>query len=848
MSRKRQDGKNGAALVTTLLMVVVLAVAAAAFMQSSMSDRHSSRSVVNLYQAELAAEAGLSEAAGILRRVAARSTNYITGIDTTGGTSRPFVRALKVESGSWVFDGDPVYLDSGVAGAGGVAAAIPLITDTNGKPILETNVAYLDLSSEGSLTNRYAFWTDEAGAKQNVGQWGGGGARGWPTNVAALPLLLAAADASAWPTALALAASNAVIGVRSNTNVNVLVAGAVIPCFPSASRLPSVTSLNALNTSFQARASRYYYTLSNPVSAAAPDGGLKLNLRALQQYLRSPAAASTAQGPGGARCQLVSDLLAPTETAAAAWGGGGLRWLSISGKYSATEQGQIAADIVDYLDDDLVPTTDSATAPNFLGVECIYTNGAIRGHPVISFLGFGMEFTFGDGTAIQIGKLASSRIVSSVGLINPWSAPVPLNEYSLEMEVTLLGESSGLPGDAASYFTNKFTANLAGVTWGAAPNETVPAHGAKLVGGTAHAPIALRTFEAADSPAVAGLVLSNLQYRIDGLRLYFQGAGMPSRVLVGVVQGQPTVDATPSTVSFPAIPAGSAIYPPPPQASGGGFFLTDDPRRAFAPGSYTASEAEAAGTYVQPTDDLRIFSRAEDGFDGMQGTADSVASFTNSAMTNFLGRLAETNFQTVGELGYIWTGRSWQTLNLMDEAGDPREADWNLLDYVVAGRTFVVSGATNAATVMPLALAGLRSAGAVALVADGGFNVNTRKLATVAAVLTNTTNLPAPVGVGAASVFMAQPWSVQASAFGTLAQMDELVDVARRGRKFQRESVVRSLGNIATAQSRMFTVYSLGECQRGDMKVQVVIEADLFVRPDPRTGKFGVEVVRKVYR
>jgi len=62
----RQRRQSGVALVTTMIVVAVLAVVAVAFMQSTSTDRLSSRTVANYYRAQLAAEAGVQSAVAAL--------------------------------------------------------------------------------------------------------------------------------------------------------------------------------------------------------------------------------------------------------------------------------------------------------------------------------------------------------------------------------------------------------------------------------------------------------------------------------------------------------------------------------------------------------------------------------------------------------------------------------------------------------------------------------------------------------------------------------------------------------------------------------------------------------------
>jgi hypothetical protein len=842
MKRYGEKPSSGAVLVVTLLVVVVLAVAVASFMQSVMSDRHASRSVVNYQHAEWAAEAGLAEAVGRLRAVAA-ATNYVTGEETSAAGTRPFIRPLQVEEGSWAFSGEAVYLDSGFAE--GEAAKIPTMLASNGATMVEMGAAYRTLVDDDTSTTRYAFRVREAGARQNLGWWGQAVSQGWPTNAGQLALLRPGLDGQP-PAGLTASVSNAVRSLRSYATSSVTLDGLTVPVVTVSNRLVSPASLNAVNTNLQGRAGRYFFTLSNPVSPLAPDGRLRLNLAALQQYLRGPAAGATAQGPQSARVQLVTDLLNPAEAAEGPWGGGSVAWLATSGKYDEVRQRQITANIIDYLDDDLVPTADSASEPGFLGVESRTEGGAVRGHPALSFLGFGLEFRFSGGTDGTPLRLASTRVLSSVGLVNPWSAPVPTGEYRLELEVTVSGSVSGVEGapELAAYFTNRFNTNLDVAAWAGA---SLGLHTGVLSAPQAAAPAALREFAEGEAPPAAGATFRDLRFRVDVARLFYRSAPDASPALVGVVRGTPEWPADPATLTLPDKP-GTVVYPPPPEnGEGEGLFLAGDPRLAFTEGAYRTSRSVPDGNYIKPApQDLPIFAEVGEEFDGRQGTADSVGSLADSSMTNFLHRLVPAaGFLTVGELGYISTGLPWQTLNLMPANESAGSADWNLLDYVQAGQRPAAAGLVM--PVLPVSGAAGNPVQRAALVADGGYNVNTRERATLAAVLTNLVR-PSGVVNDPASVLAGLSPEASPSAFGSLAALHGLVKPEWRNRKFKREDVVRLLGNVATSHSRLFTVYSLGEFLRGGQQAAVVIEADVLVRSDPQTGKLTVEVLRKHYR
>jgi type II secretory pathway component PulK len=69
--------ESGVALVTTVIVIAVLAVVAVAFMQSTTSDRFSSRSVVNYARAKLAAEAGLGVAQFLINTSVGSDRSFI---------------------------------------------------------------------------------------------------------------------------------------------------------------------------------------------------------------------------------------------------------------------------------------------------------------------------------------------------------------------------------------------------------------------------------------------------------------------------------------------------------------------------------------------------------------------------------------------------------------------------------------------------------------------------------------------------------------------------------------------------------------------------------------------------
>ena len=133
------------------------------------------------------------------------------------------------------------------------------------------------------------------------------------------------------------------------------------------------------------------------------------------------------------------------------------------------------------------------------------------------------------------------------------------------------------------------------------------------------------------------------------------------------------------------------------------------------------------------------------------------------------------------------------------------------------------------------------------LLSSGGFNVNTRKLPTVAAVLSNSQG----VALNAASAIAGETSGAQASAYGEIAA---LVDSKpsllppNTTTKFAKEAMQRALANVAVNHSRIFTVHAAGEYRLGDSVSRAQLEADVFVGVDPGTGNAMIQVIDQRFR
>jgi hypothetical protein len=849
--------EQGAALVVTLIVCTVLAMVVVALMQNTTLDRASAASVGNQYRAQLAAEAGLADAMAQMSR-AITDFSYVSGTEDVDGFSRSYVRGRSVAQGVWVFsDADVAYLDSG--------ADEPLATVLVSGPDTNTGVfkqaQYKTLTTTNSQTNRFAFWVDEANSKQNISWWGGQTLRGPVTNLANLRLMLPSANgasASAMPT-------SALKSIEDARTWNVRIANSFFGremVYQSVTHnLLTPATINLLSQEAQGRSDNYFFAFSGPSSAMSPIGNVKLNVEHLRTYLNS--GISSAQGAGSPKALLVEQLLTPNPPEASNWGGGDLSWLATSGIYTQAERRQIVANLIDYLDDDLIPTTDSVTAPTYFGVEMrADAQGAIRGHPIINFVSIGLIFNR-SGAAASLGQLNSTRVLCSFGLTFPWaSSNVSTADYTPEISIRIDGEVAGgvpaLGTNASAYFkeqlndqltsrpTNRF-APFTGSNWPQAVG---------LSGGASYANLFGHSQGDWPERGPADMIFSNLVANITQLRLRYapSGGGSPGYVQILPANLRIALITNPITAGIPA---------PPPNALQVKFTMSDytntmnlylagDPRAHFRSASWTnLASSTNFGTNIPPpaSDDVVMSSGADTNtWDGAQGLPMTFTWYTNRSVSDHFSRASGAGMQSIGEIGYLWTGKPWQTVNLTRTNQQPTN-DWNLLDYISSGYT--VSGPGTAITnltSLPLQLPKARSTNTSnitisnSLVVDGGFNVLTRKPATAAAFFQGASGLLPDV----VTRFTSQERPNQAALGGVLANLSNLS--SQTGTKFEREEIVRAVANAAVLQSRIFTVYSLGEVAQPRGTSQVLLEADVFVDVNPDTGAPQLRVLSKRFR
>jgi type II secretory pathway pseudopilin PulG len=182
-SRRRNKNEHGVALVTTVIVVAMLAVVAVALMQSTTTDRLSSRTSANYFKAQLAAQAGLAMASEVLAGqtdndtfivVGNQSGQLFVGNGVAGGTTFSYVPAFSAVT--LVGQEPPAVTTAGVPDlpAGGVILTNELWGGlvTTSPPV---SWVYL-LDANGQTNARFAFWTEDLGGRLDLSVVGSTGA------------------------------------------------------------------------------------------------------------------------------------------------------------------------------------------------------------------------------------------------------------------------------------------------------------------------------------------------------------------------------------------------------------------------------------------------------------------------------------------------------------------------------------------------------------------------------------------------------------------------------------------------------------------------------------------------
>ena len=353
-STSRLPPASGFALVATLLMITVITGAAVAFFQSTRIERFVSRNYADLARAQMAAESGYALASSLLR-ISSTNDNYLIVQNTSRqlfagqGTNQTLPNTFAYLP-LFSFATNPTNFTTNeavISSTNPVTNITGGITFTNTLPggltVTSPAVAWVLLTNSTGRTNaRFAFWVEDLSGRLDLSVAGSTGTntrRPTGTNPAELALW------SLFNTNVALDSSNSV--VNSLTNVR----GALVT--PASARL---VNSSAITTNLLADLTAGLIHDTNepeiiPYGFGYADRGLpKYNL---QLY-----ATNATNGTTNLLSILTNNLNSNGGFASRSGGMNGTRYLHA-----------LAANIQDYIDTDINPTTNTIGGGPVRGIE-----------------------------------------------------------------------------------------------------------------------------------------------------------------------------------------------------------------------------------------------------------------------------------------------------------------------------------------------------------------------------------------------------------------------------------------------------------------------------------------------
>jgi hypothetical protein len=811
---------KGAALVVTLIVLTALAVVAVAMITNTSLDRTAVASSANIYRAQLAAESGLQTAISILQ--SSYGPNMTLSLNRTAANPA-----------SWTIQYNTVSLNGTILSSN---SSLPTIAPIDGPPHTFTLPTGNRTAPKYPITNgnqtigAFSYLVIDNTAKQCLDRFPTI-PRSYSTSLREVPFITSN---------LTLAT-----GLSGNT-----------------SNLPSVASANLLfgqNLGINAR----WADIQNHSPTLAPDGKPKLNLRRLKYFVDNLSVSQELDNP---RAQVVEALLEQTSSinAVESWGGGGLTWLTSSEnprRYTLVEARQIAANLLDYIDADLHPTTDNADNPTYFGTEGrLNADGQIQGHPFVTAVGFGLVF---NRSGNPTGALNSTRVLGYWSLVNPWSAPLQSfhSFYKVIITVSINGTATGgtLGNNASDYFLENLDEELQSGPTDLAPNSgsTFPqAPGTAAFFTRSYANF--NSFFQANNQQPVGMSFQNLEFKIDRMHLEYTD----SNGLSSVVQTLNNLETTPipfhiNNYAVPVTQGASPVQRPGEVKNG--LFLNGDPRLNYDPTQWIEAQLtqESAISNSPPESNpaANVFtsmnSTAGDGQQGLPSNhtwysspetakhffVRSPPAITSNPATTPFNPMENPNGQvaveSAAELGYLSTGRPWQTLRMVvDPANLSTGGDYSILDFIDSGtfsttnQTLTLNGATSNQTVV-----------------NGKVNPNTLLAPTAKGLFEGIPGLNQAQATSLVEMLTENnsPAGYPFTRVGSLGALPEMATLGATT-KFAREDLMRRIANLLTTQSTDFTILSHGEA-RNPMNDKIVSTASMESRVRINLTPTGTPVV-----
>ena len=889
MSGQRLYLRSGSALISTLLAVVVLTIIVTAFLQSMTTERQTARSYLQLQVARLAAESGVTQSAVLLGRQLSDSRYHYSISYRNAGTA---TETAELNVGVPVSDetNPPVLLSSGLAGdTTQIEVVNPGSEANDSSPFRTASWETLD-DENGIEVARFAYWIDADSTKQNFGILSGLTDREQTEDLSELPVF-----------------SREGVKLTEKLTANFLTAQGRGD--QTSSQILTPKTVNQFIDDGTTPVSEFDATLHSPSPLLTPEGNQKLNLTRLKRYVDGGTYLAVnrngkevfsevyqqlplEQGPSSERFLLIQDLLNEDGNHPAdaenEWGWGNLEFIrttlypDVDATGNPTQARQIVANIIDYIDEDLIPTTDgspgpppngagtgisSANNPNgnhvlplpparptVFGVEARYSEDVdggekeVRGHPFITYIGQGFIFNGNSGFS------SSTRLLGWFGMGYPWAQRARITigsdtRYQAELQFRLTGTVSGGnrgPDIQEDYILRSWLAQQSGYSANDAVRglrEYFEGRSYSLFPRSYHGQFDLANgFYTINQPGVefkdmgAYPEVARLIYLLNGERYLIQEASMSSNME-------------------------RAWTPNPFELKGGqhklgfGWNQTDwhyqgDPRLNFRQSGWIRSTTSgfSTATGYAPTNDDMYQAQPNPKHDSLQDLDPKAGKWSRSEGTKNHFPDFTTGYEpskppgdvamrSLSELGFIHAGAPWQTLTMFHDvdrydasanpgSNDPYErADWRLLDYIELGNSPRTLNAFDQAEI------------------DGPINLNTTKRASLAALFTDIDSLadPNPL-IDSILADNDEPFLKESNL------VDDELFFADGNSEFEKERLVGNVLSAVTKSSKTFTVYSVGEARkfgRTLSRVTLVTEMILDVETNGTNENITPRIIRQ---
>jgi hypothetical protein len=813
------ENKRAFAIAVILVMLAALALLATGGLLTSRLDRASARNISHHTQARLAANDGVEAAK--LRLMQALNSQDIPfhcaveeivsapindGFRADDKDSRFVFHALKSDSTdikqSFVLRSGPDTLTS--------SDPTTLIELDNRDFYREAGTILLNNELITNQKTRHAFWIMDGSCRLDLSKHGEQTRDETTSTPGQIPIALH--DGT----------------VLNNFSKNNLLSAATMNLIPNLQDTSSnvVSPLTANN-----RAGDHIYSFKNSSVPLNPEGGPRLSLKLLRDFVETLSPIQSANNP---RSRVVNGLLGLSGGYSPVnWGGGDFKFLLK--RYTTLEAQNIVANIIDFLDSDIIPTTDLDVAPSYFGTEVEYHSNGIRGHPVIVSIGTGIILNRSSASS-TFNQLNSTRLLATLGIVNPWDKAT-LNfgaSYTIVLRIATIGTASSpnLRGpNAQTYFGTILDEVLTDYPVTSLPPNTGRAFPRPPSAGNSYATsLPQATFwNVPPYREPVGITFSGpgpsgqLIHKILECRIIYTPIGGPH------AGGQFTVQSIvgPEIYAPQAVNANSGgsslVFKAHNQPTRQDVFLANDLRLHHLQTSWIRLPGIESGVepeIPQNTTLLSVYPGISPDFpDGRQGklTADFGHDWWKKGLFTHTSKrfiYCRNDVGHIGDLGFIFSSRPWQTLSLTKRGQNTPslkgKEDWRLLSYVIS------PGYLDTATVYN----NFPSSGHVTRPTHSQINVNTKDIAAWSALFAQIPGWTPPSSPNGYKYLLSTLVTPLKNFSEIFDYLDDLyvtnIDTSNDSiLDHLREIPAKAICDALTHNSRTFTIYSEGQALSG---------------------------------